>query len=134
MLNDDFSGPADVVKTQILLIAGAMKEHADELMDMYTSLREATEVEQTPESIAIHKVFTESEQEGTHRKLLFAFHDVVYELHNTINSSELLTGEEILKLIKLTFDSERAYEKLRESGAQHVKRAKAAAKAAKARN
>ena len=134
MFDADSFESSDFIKTHIYAAATLLKRHADELMDMYIKLREATEVEQTPMSLAMKKVFDESEREGTHRKLLFAFHVAAYELHNAASQATCEDQIEIAKLVKLAAATNRAFEKLRKSGKRHVKLAKAAAAAAKAQN
>lgn len=134
MLDEDFLGSPEAIRARIRLIAAILKKHADELMDMYIALKESTEVEQTPQSLAIKKVFDDSEREGVHRKLLFNFHDLVYELHNAVTASPMVDDADVLNLLQLTFASEQAYNELRKSGERHVKLAQAAAKAATAQN
>lgn len=122
----------ETMKQRILAMAAELKIHADHIMDTYIRLKEATEVEQTPESLAVKQVFDDSELDGEHRKLLFAFHDLVYELHREINSPAVDTPTGVFKLLQLTRLSDTAYCRLQGSAQKHLKLAKQAA--AKARS
>jgi hypothetical protein len=122
----------EAMKQHILAMAVELKAHADHVMETYIRLKEATEVEPTPESLAVKQVFDDSERDGEHRKLLFAFHDSVYELHREINSPAVDTPMGVFKLLQLTLLSETAYRRLQASAQKHLKLAKQAA--AKARS
>ena len=128
-MSDD-AAMLDFARNVARTIAEKLKQHADELMDMYLKLKDLQPDPSRPRDQAFKKVFDDSERDGEHRKLLFAFHDSAYELHNQVQASAMVEPKEVAKLIQLSRVSEAAYEKLRESGRQHLKRALQAADSA----
>jgi len=129
---DDYDAESDELEnmaglaSKLFKTAVGLQKTADEIMDMYIKIRETSEVEDTPEAREAKKVFDEAERVGEHKKLVFKFHDLVYELVAGLsalaqNEEELFNLQYLKGLADTTGAAFSAYAELRESGAYYAK-------------
>jgi hypothetical protein len=110
-----------IAQRKLFFIANLLRRHADEIMNKYIGLKEATSVDSSLSTQVAKQIFDDAERDGNHRRLLFKFHDSVYELCSALEHAQFSSQAELDTLLERATDAQDAYEELRKSALYYYK-------------